>query len=76
MRNKIIEEIIINNIYDLHNIKNKLDYKNGDCFFDEHLNIFFIQYQDIQTQYLDISNNKYNNIKYRSVYLSNQVKSS
>jgi hypothetical protein len=34
--------------------------KEGDCFYDEHLNIMFVKFQDVRIEYVDISGLKLN----------------
>ena len=47
--------IPINNVISVHDIKSKVNPKNGDCYYDEHLNIMFIKFQDVRIEYIDIT---------------------
>jgi hypothetical protein len=47
--------ISINKVCSLHELESGIDYKTVDCFYDEHLNIMFINFQDIRIEYIDIS---------------------
>jgi hypothetical protein len=71
--------ISINKVCSLHELESGKDYKMIDCFYDEHLDIMFIKFQDIRIEYFDISDcifewfdNGNNSIKF--IWLNNILK--
>lgn len=72
-------EITINNVYCVHEIYSKIIPKEGDCYYDEHLNIMFIKFQDIRIEYIDINNSdlelyNINNNNINFIWLDNSLK--
>lgn len=69
--------IQINNVISVHDITTKKNPKDGDCFYDEHLNIMFIKFRDIHIEYIDITDyninefDKINNINCSITWLNN-----
>jgi len=56
----IYGKILILNTLSVHDLSSKYIPKEGDCFYDEHLNIMFVKFQDVRIEYVDISNLKIN----------------
>jgi hypothetical protein len=50
--------IIIRKVCSLHELNLKEEVEDIDCFYDEHINIMFIKFQDTRIDYLDIEDNK------------------
>lgn len=55
INNEIKGIININKVCSLHEQEIRMDYTTIDCFYDEHLNIMFIKFQDIRIEYFDIT---------------------
>lgn len=53
-------QILILNTLSIHDLPLNYISKEGDCFYDEHLNIMFLKFQDVRTEYVDISSLKIN----------------
>jgi hypothetical protein len=47
--------INIANVISVHQINSKIIPNDGDCFYDEHLNIMFIKFRNIHIEYIDIT---------------------
>lgn len=54
----IYGEIIIRNTMSVHDIEMGHRVEFGNCYYDEHLNIMFVKFQDVRIEYIDISNYK------------------
>lgn len=53
-------KILILNTLSIHDLPFNYVSKEGDCFYDEHLNIMFVKFQDVRIEYVDISSLKLN----------------
>jgi len=53
-------QILILNTMSIHDLPFNYISKEGDCFYDEHLNIMFVKFQDVRIEYVDISGLKLN----------------
>ena len=59
---EIYGEIIINKTCSVHDIYIKTKPEEGNCFYDDHLNLMFIKFQDVRIEYIDITNYNFTKI--------------
>lgn len=62
--------ITINKVASVHEINSKVYSYDGDCFYDEHLNIMFIKFQDIRIEYIEIT---FNSFTFDNLYKLNEI---